>query len=149
MIKMKEMDKNMNKYSVEKEKRQLLSSWTLELANWLITEHGLSRRKAFQKAHLARQLLGMLGEGVVTFYYKKADGKERQARGTLCRGICSDFDHYVYRHEDADTFSKVLQRGVYVYFDLDCRAFRSFTAKNLIGWNEKMRKLENEDGERV
>ena len=48
MIKMKEMDKNMNKYSVEKEKRQLLNSWTLELANWLITEHGLSRRKAFQ-----------------------------------------------------------------------------------------------------
>jgi hypothetical protein len=117
---------------LNKEKRQLLSSWTLELANWLITEHSLSRSEAFRKAHLTRQLLGMLGEGVVTFCYKKTNGEERQARGTLCHGISDDFDHYEYKAEDGDTFANVLKRGVYVYFDLDCRSFRSFAAKNLI-----------------
>ena len=117
---------------LNKEKRQLLSSWTLELANWLITEHSLKRSEAFRKAHLTRQLLGMLGEGVVTFCYRKANGEERQARGTLCHGISDDFDHYVYKAEDGDTFTHVMRRGVYVYFDLDCKSFRSFAARNLI-----------------
>ena len=122
----------MKEMSIVTEKRQLLNSWTLELANWLITEHSLSRSEAFRKAHLTRQLLGMLGEGVVTFRYKKANGEERQARGTLCHGISDDFDHYEYKAEDGDTFANVLRRGVYVYFDLDCRSFRSFSARNLI-----------------
>ena len=117
---------------MNKEKRQLLSSWTLELANWLITEHSLKRSEAFRKAHLTRQLLGMLGEGVVTFCYRKANGEERRARGTLCHGISDDFDHYEYKAEDGDTFTNVLRRGVYVYFDLDCKSFRSFAARNLI-----------------
>ena len=121
-----------NNITIEKEKRLLLSSWTLELANWLIAEQGLKRREAFRKAHLTRQLLGMLGEGVVTFRYMKANGEERQARGTLCPGVSVDFDHYVYKDEDADAFTRVLRRGVYVYFDLDRRAFRTFKAQSLI-----------------
>ena len=121
-----------NNITIEKEKRQLLSSWTLELANWLITEQGLKRSEAFRKAHLTRRLLGMLGEGEVTFCYRKANGEIRQARGTLCPGVSVDFDHYVYKDEDADTFTRVLRRGVYVYFDLDRRAFRTFSAHSLI-----------------
>ena len=89
-----------NNITIEKEKRQLLSSWTLELAN--------------------------------TFSYMKANGEIRQARGTLCHGISDDFDHYEYKAEDADTFTRVLRRGVYVYFDLDRRAFRTFSAHSLI-----------------
>ena len=88
-----------NNITIEKEKRQLLSSWTLELANWLVAEQG---------------------------------GEIRQARGTLCHGISDDFDHYVYKDEDADTFTRVLRRGVYVYFDLDRRAFRTFKAHSLV-----------------
>ena len=121
-----------NNITIEKEKRLLLNSWTLELANWLIAEQGLKRREAFRKAHLTRQLLGMLGEGVVTFRYMKANGEIRQARGTLCPGVSVYFDHYVYKDEDADTFTRVLRRGVYVYFDLDRRAFRTFKAQSLI-----------------
>ena len=127
-----------NNITIEKEKRQLLNSWTLELANWLVAEHSMKRSEAFRKAHLTRQLLGMLGEGEVTFCYMKANGEERQARGTLCPGVSVDFDHYVYKDEDADTFTRVLRRGVYVYFDLDRRAFRTFKAKNLI-------EIKNED----
>ena len=121
-----------NNITIEKEKRQLLSSWTLELANWLVAEQGLKRSEAFRKAHLTRRLLGMLGEGEVTFCYKKANGEIRQARGTLCHGISDDFDHYEYKDEDADTFTRVLRRGVYVYFDLDRRAFRTFKAHSLV-----------------
>ena len=121
-----------NHITIEKEKRQLLNIWTLELANWLVAEQGLKRSEAFRKAHLTRRLLGMLGEGEVTFCYMKENGEERQARGTLCHGISDDFDHYVYKDEDADTFTHVRRRGGYVYFDLDRRAFRSFAAKNLV-----------------
>ena len=44
---MKEM-KEMKEMSIVAEKRQLLSSWTLELANWLITEHSMKRSEAFR-----------------------------------------------------------------------------------------------------
>ena len=125
-----------NNMSIVKEQQQLLNRWTLELANWLMAEHNMSRREAFRKAHLTRQLLGMLGEGEVQFCYKKADGEEREARGTLCPGISEDFDHYEYKDEDRDAFANVLRRGVYVYFDLERRAFRSFAAWRLINVNK-------------
>ena len=118
--------------SEKKERRGLLSSWTLELANWLMTEHDLTRREAFKKAHLTRRLIGLLGEGEVKFRYKKRNGETRVARGTLCHGISEAFDHYEYKRSDGVAFSDALERGVYVYFDLDKGAFRSFAAKNLV-----------------
>ncbi len=118
--------------SEKKEKRRLLSSWTLELAYWLMEEHNLSRREAFKKAHLTRRLIGLLGEGEVKFRYKKRNGETRVARGTLCHGISEAFDTYEYKHADGDAFGDALERGVYVYFDLDKEELRSFAAKNLV-----------------
>jgi hypothetical protein len=114
------------------ESRRMMSSWTLELANWLMSEKDLERREAFLKAHLVRRLLDGLGQGVVVFQYRKENGEIRQARGTLCPGVSEDFDHYEYKRDDSDAFSRADERGVYVYFDLDRRAFRSFAAYRLI-----------------
>ena len=114
------------------ESRRMMSSWTLELANWLMIEKDLERREAFLKAHLVRRLLDGLGQGVVVFQYRKENGEIRQARGTLCPGVSEDFDHYEYKRDDSDAFSRADERGVYVYFDLDRRAFRSFAAWRLI-----------------
>ena len=114
------------------ESRRMMSSWTLELANWLMNEKDLERREAFLKAHLVRRLLDGLGQGVVVFQYRKENGEIRQARGTLCPGVSEDFDHYEYKRDDSDAFSRADERGVYVYFDLDRRAFRSFAAWRLI-----------------
>ena len=114
------------------ESRRMMSSWTLELANWLVNEKDLERREAFLKAHLVRRLLDGLGQGVVVFQYRKENGEIRQARGTLCPGVSEDFDHYEYKRDDSDAFSRADERGVYVYFDLDRRAFRSFAAWRLI-----------------
>ena len=110
----------------------MMSSWTLELANWLMIEKDLERREAFLKAHLARRLLDGLGQGVVVFQYRKENGEIRQARGTLCPGVSEDFDRYEYKRDDSDAFSRADERGVYVYFDLDRRAFRSFATWRLI-----------------
>ena len=110
------------------ESRRMMSSWTLELANWLMSEKDLERREAFLKAHLVRRLLDGLGQGVVVFQYRKENGEIRQARGTLCPGVSEDFDHYEYKRDDSDAFSRADARGVYVYFDLDRWAFRSFAA---------------------
>ena len=114
------------------ESRRMMSSWTLELANWLMIEKDLERREAFLKAHLVRRLLDGLGQGVVVFQYRKENGEIRQARGTLCPGVSEDFDHYEYKRDDSDAFSRADERGVYVYFDLDRRAFRSFATWRLI-----------------
>ena len=114
------------------ESRRMMSSWTLELANWLVNEKDLERREAFLKAHLVRRLLDGLGQGVVVFQYRKENGEIRQARGTLCPGVSEDFDHYEYKRDDSDAFSRADERGVYVYFDLDRNAFRSFATWRLI-----------------
>ena len=114
------------------ESRRMMSSWTLELANWLMSEKDMTRREAFLKAHLVRRLLDGLGQGLVVFQYRKENGEIRQARGTLCPGVSEDFDHYEYKRDDSDAFSRADERGVYVYFDLDRRAFRSFAAARLV-----------------
>ena len=128
--------KEENQLSVEvaeaDETRRMLNRWTLELANWLMIEKDLERREAFLKAHLTRRLLDGLGQGVVVFQYRKENGEIRQARGTLCPGVSEDFDHYEYKRDDSDAFSRADERGVYVYFDLDRRAFRSFAAWRLV-----------------
>ena len=123
------------------ESRRMMSSWTLELANWLMSEKDLERREAFLKAHLVRRLLDGLGQGVVVFQYRKENGEIRQARGTLCPGVSEDFDHYEYKRDDSDAFSRADERGVYVYFDLDRRAFRSFAAWRLINAYQDGRRI--------
>ena len=123
----------MSKSITEQKVTQLLMHrWVFELANWLMSEKDMGRREAFLKAHLTRRLLDGLGQGVVMFQYRKDDGEIRQARGTLCTGVSEDFDHYEYKRDDSEAFQRADERGVYVYFDLDRNAFRSFAAARLI-----------------
>ena len=118
--------------------RRMLNSWTLELANWLMSEVDMTRKEAFRKAHLTRRLLDGLGRGVVEFQYVKENGEVRQARGTLCPGVSEDFDRYEYKREDAEAFTRADEHGVYVYFDLERKAFRALAAWRLIQMrNEK------------
>ena len=109
--------------------RQLMNRWAFSLANRLMDEENVSRKVAFQQAHLTRELLGHLGFGVVTFEYMKQDGTKREARGTLCHGISEAFDNYVYKtdltEKDYDT------QLTFTYWDLDREAFRSFAAMQL------------------
>ena len=117
---------------------RMLNSWTLELANWLMSEVDMTRKEAFRKAHLTRRLLDGLGRGVVEFQYVKENGEVRQARGTLCPGVSEDFDRYEYKREDAEAFTRADEHGVYVYFDLERKAFRALAAWRLIQMrNEK------------
>lgn len=110
-----------------KEEQRLLKRWTLDLANDLIDE-GWPRKYAFKQAHLCRRLLQYLGMGKVEFEYYKKDGTVRRARGTLCKGVSKDFDHYEYKteHQKKNPF------GVFKYYDLDTMDFRTFSVTNLI-----------------
>ncbi len=125
----------------QKMTRRMMDRWTLELANWLMSEKDLERREAFLKAHLTRRLLDGLGQGVVVFQYRKENGEIRQARGTLCPGVSEDFDHYEYKRDDSDAFSRADERGVYVYFDLDRNAFRLFATWRLINVYQDGRRI--------
>ena len=122
----------MNGANDKQAEQLLMNRWTFELANHLMSEENMKRREAFKKAYLTRRLLEALGRGVVTFLYEKDNGEERTARGTLCPGISVDFDRYEYKREDSEAFSHALERGVFVYFDLERGAFRSFAAKRLM-----------------
>ena len=110
--------------------------WVFEEANHLMSEESMKRREAFTKAYLTWRLLEALGQGIVTFRYEKENGEVRRARGTLRSGIAADFDRYEYKHEEDAAFEQVLERGVFVYFDLDKNGFRSFSAKRLLSIGE-------------
>ncbi len=116
----------------QKVTQRMMRRWVFELGNYLMHEKGMKQRTAFQKAHLTRRLLDGLGQGIVTFLYEKENGEIRQARGTLCPGVSEDFDHYEYKRDDSEAFSRADERGVYVYFDLDKNGFRSFAAARLV-----------------
>ena len=105
---------------------RLLKRWVFDLSNALIDE-GWPRKYAFKQAHLCRRLLECLGLGTVVFEYYKKDGTVRRARGTLCKGVSKDFDHYEYKTEH----QKENPIGVFTYYDLDATGFRTFDATRL------------------
>ena len=76
------------------ERQRLLNSWVMELGNYLMSEHDMDKKTAMELAHLNRELITRLGEGRVWFVYRKEDGTEREACGTLCPGISTEFDNY-------------------------------------------------------
>ena len=106
---------------------RLLKRWVFDLSNALIHE-GWPRKEAFKQAYLCLRLLVYLGLGTVEFEYYKKDGTVRRARGTLCKGVSKDFDHYEYKteHQKKNPF------GVFKYYDLDAMDFRTFSVTNLI-----------------
>ena len=115
------------KKDIMTKEQKLLNRWTLDLANQLIDE-GWTRKEAFKRAHLTRRLLECLGMGTVVFEYEKKDGSVRRARGTLCKGISKDFDHYEYKTEQ----HKARPFDVFTYYDLDAPGFRTFSATKLV-----------------
>ena len=127
----------------EKTTRSLLGAWVCELANNLCNEceTPITKSEAFRKAHLVRELLEGLGEGVVTFEYEKKDGTRRTARGTLCNGVDVAFDTYETPTkpppgEASVTPPRGRQRGVdptsFTYWDVEEHGFRTFSALGLI-----------------
>ena len=111
--------------------RSVRGDWVMTLAAYLQEEHNLGLRQALKMAHATRSLLDELHLGIVEFAYREKDGTTRKARGTLKKGISPAFDSYVSKgtknHRDNNN-----TEGVYKYWDLDCKGFRSFKSINLI-----------------
>ena len=101
---------------------RLMRRWVFDLAYVLMNDECMGRSEAMKQAHLTRELLEALGRGEVRFVYEKQDG-------TLCHGISEAFDNYVYKtdlsEKDYDT------QLTFTYWDLDCEAFRTFSAMKL------------------
>ena len=113
------------------EEQRELNRWVMELANYLMAEKGIDDKTALRKAHLTRNLLRALGEGKVTFSYRKQDGSLRTAHGTLRHGICKEFDEYRYASDEAEDTASEWPDSHFVYWDLDRQGFRSFRAEDL------------------
>ena len=92
---------------------------------------GIDDKTALRKAHLTRNLLRALGEGKVTFSYRKQDGSLRTAHGTLRHGICREYDAYHYTSQVSEDEEKEWPYSHFTYWDLDCQCFRSFRAEDL------------------
>lgn len=105
---------------------RLLRRWVFDLSNALIHE-GWPRKEAFKQAYLCLRLMVYLGLGTVVFEYEKKDGSVRRARGTLCKGISKEFDHYEHKSEQ----HKARPFDVFTYYDLDAPGFRTFDATRL------------------
>ena len=91
-----------NKKKTMSEERRQLNRWVMELANYLKAEKDIDFITALHKAHLTKRLLRALGEGKVTFSYRKQDGSLRTAHGTLRHGICKAFDEYRYTNDETE-----------------------------------------------
>ena len=74
---------------------------------------------------LIEQLKDKLHKGEAKFIYKKKNGEERTARGTLNKEI------YGEANEQKGT-AKSIPEGQVRYFDLDSNGWRSFITENLI-----------------
>ena len=112
------------------ERQRLLNSWVMELGNYLMSEHFLDKKTAMELAHLNRELITRLGEGRVWFVYRKEDGTEREACGTLCPGISTEFDSYELK--DSKKKQDKWPTEQFVYWDLEKQGFRTFKASRLI-----------------
>ena len=116
--------------------RQQLSSWVMERADRMCNEYGISRREACRKAHLAKNIVELMGTSVVQFQYRKKDGTLRQARGTLCIEMSPEYDEALRRMAERQTEKSSQKKDEnpldYVtYWDMDKRGFRSFLIRNL------------------
>ena len=122
--------KKKKKKKMSEERRQL-NRWVMELANYLKAEKDIDFITALHKAHLTKRLLRALGEGKVTFSYRKQDGTLRTAHGTLRHGICREFDEYRYTNDETEDEPVEWPYSHFVYWDLDRQDFRSFRAEDL------------------
>lgn len=117
----------------QQEVRSLLGAWVCDMANRLMNESEvpMTQSKAFEQAHLVRQLLEKLGEGYVVFVYAKNGlrfTEMREAVGTLCKGVDPAFDNYVYKTTENNRKTETLN---FTYWDLAKHAFRTFSASRV------------------
>ena len=124
------MARKKGKKSDLQQKQALENQWAFDLAHRLMEDSGLDQSKAFQQAFLVLELLGHLGQGVVTFEYMKQDGTLREARGTLCQRLMPQQEaDKVERHEKREPD---YYRLAYAYWDWDKKAFRAFRADKVV-----------------
>ena len=120
------MAKKNKKKSELQEQQALENQWAFDLAHRLMDEKTFDQSRAFRQAFLVLELLGQLGQGIVTFEYTKKDGTLRTARGTLCQRLMPKPEaDKVERHErrEPDYY-----RLCYAYWDWEKKAFRAFRA---------------------
>ena len=114
----------------KQEEMRLLKSFVCSLAMRLYDEESVSIKEAFKRAHLVEDLLEKLGQGKVTFLYKKQNGDEREAQGTLRAGIDPVFDAYEYKN-DVRTNQNAESLN-FTYWDLEKHGFRTFSAARVV-----------------
>ena len=123
--------KNKKRKKTMSEEQRQLNRWVMELAHYLMVEKEADGKTALRKAHLTKKLLRALGEGKVTFSYRKQDGTLRTAHGTLRHGICREYDAYRYTSQVSEDEEKEWPYSHFAYWDLDRQCFRSFRAEDL------------------
>ena len=125
----------MNKKNNQEEKN-LMNRWVFDHAYAMMDEFNMNRSEAFRRAHLARELVVALGEGVVTFQYEKQDGDLREAMGTLRWGIDPTTPTRPPQGEASVTPPRRRRREPdslnFTYWDLEKHGFRTFSAARIV-----------------
>ena len=125
----------MNKKNNQEEKN-LMNRWVFDHANAMMDEFNMNRSEAFRRAHLARELVVALGQGVVTFEYEKKNGDLREAMGTLRWGIDPTTPTRPPQGEDSVTPPRRRRREPdslnFTYWDLEKHGFRTFSAARIV-----------------
>jgi hypothetical protein len=85
-------------------------------------ETGCTWADAMRKAWQVAKLKNRLAKGETSFFFIKADGTERTAKGTTCSNL------FNYESKGAERKENPLNVA---YFDLEAGAFRSFNVLRL------------------
>ena len=83
--------------------------------------------KASFKTTSLDEFSNMLHEGIVEFEFIKKDGTIRSAKGTL------EPTHLPPAKVDGDAVPRKKNESVFIYYDLDKNAFRSFVKASFLG----------------
>lgn len=95
----------------------------MQLAWQFVRRNGFSKSESLKLAWVNLQLKREMKQGVVCFRFRRVDGHERQAFGTLCEELMPAVKH---------TGRKVTTDAVQTYYDTVCGEFRSYRKANLM-----------------
>lgn len=99
-----------------------LSNETMKLSWQFIKKDGLPKNEAMRLAWMNVKLVEEMKKRIVQFYFKKMDGSEREACGTLQQGVIPATANAGRKNNET----------LLTYFDVNSGAFRSFRKVNLL-----------------
>ena len=118
--------------NIKKLRRLMRAAHAMKKSNPVILRGTpISQSQAVKYAWWFESFRLKLQNGIYRFSYFKTDGSIREATGTLNMELIPEDKRPSFQGEDS---GRILPPGVFTYYDLEKKAWRSFRYDNFIGF---------------